>query len=187
MVAAVNAPAALIRRIARRLASQAGYALVSALGISVVLSISGTTAMVYSTENYRSAWSSKADNASFSLSEAALNNAMSVLANPSNNALDPDTLPSTEATASTATYESGTAKWWGVLDRTTAVWTVTGLGLTNNPTGPGAAAVRRKLTARVPVVPTYTPPLNNPVWNYLYAGHTGSTCDQTLNNNISGS
>ena len=30
-------------------------------------------------------------------------------------------------------------------------------------------------------------PLNNPVWNYLYAGHTGSTCDQTLSNNISGS
>jgi hypothetical protein len=39
----------------------------------------------------------------------------------------------------------------------------------------------------VPVIPTYTQPLNNPVWNYLYAGHTGSTCDQTLNNNISGS
>ena len=33
---------------------------------------------------------------------------------------------------------------------------------------------------------TLTQPLNNPVWNYLYAGHTGSTCDQTLNNNISG-
>src|SRR5919108_1466232 len=37
------------------------------------------------------------------------------------------------------------------------------------------------------VISTYTQPLNNPVWNYLYAGHTGSTCDQTLNNNISGS
>ena len=182
----MDAPAALIRRIARRLAGQAGYALVLAIGCSVVLGISGTTAMVYSTENYRSAWHSKADDSSFSLSEAALNNAMAVLANPSNNALDPDTLPSTEATASSVTYENGTAKWWGVLDRAAAVWTVTGLGLTNNPTGAGAAVVRRKLTARVPVIPTYSQPLNNPVWNYLYAGHTGSACDQTLNNNISG-
>jgi hypothetical protein len=32
-----------------------------------------------------------------------------------------------------------------------------------------------------------TQPKNNPVWDYLYAGHTGSACDQTLNNNISGS
>ena len=33
-------------------------------------------------------------------------------------------------------------------------------------------------------MPTLTQPKNNPVWDYLYAGHTGSACDQTLNNNI---
>jgi hypothetical protein len=38
----------------------------------------------------------------------------------------------------------------------------------------------------VPITPVYTQPLNNPVWNYLYSKNTGSTCDQTLNNNISG-
>ena len=37
------------------------------------------------------------------------------------------------------------------------------------------------------MTPSLTQPLNNPVWDYLYAGHTGSTCDQTLNNNINGS
>ena len=46
--------------------------------------------------------------------------------------------------------------------------------------------VTRTLEATVTVTPTTTQPLNNPVWNYLYAGHTGSTCDQTLNNNING-
>jgi hypothetical protein len=155
------------------------------MGILVVLTISGTTLMVYSTQNTRSTTRSKTDETSFSLSEAALNNAMAVLSNPSNNALDPDALPSTEATASSAPYENGTAKWYGILDRASAVWTVTALGIYDNPAA-GSAQVRRKLTAKVPVTPTYTQPLNNPVWNYLYSGHTGSTCDQTLNNNISG-
>src|SRR5436309_12826050 len=50
-----------------------------------------------------------------------------------------------------------------------------------------SGTVTRTLEATVTVTPTITQPLNNPVWNYLYAGHTGSTCDQTLNNNISGS
>ena len=174
-------------RLSRRLRLQDGLALPLALGITLVLTISVSTLAYYSTTNSRSVSQSKDDSRSFSLSESGLANAMAVLANPTNNALDQDTLPSSEATASSATYENGTAKWWGVLDRSAAVWTVTAIGLTNNPTGSGVAQVRRKLTARVSIQPTYTQPLNNPVWNYLYSGHTGSTCDQTLNNNISGS
>ncbi len=174
-------------RLSRRLRLQDGLALPLVLGITVVLTISVSTLAYYSATNSRSVSRSKDDTRSFSLSESGLANAMAVLSNPSNNALDPDTLPSTEATASSATYENGTAKWWGVLDRSAAVWTVTALGLSKNPTGSGVAEVRRKLTARVSIQPTYTQPLNNPVWNYLYSGHTGSICDQTLNNNISGS
>jgi Tfp pilus assembly protein PilX len=174
-------------RLSRRLRLQDGLALPLALGITVVLAISVSTLAYYSATNSRSVSQSKDDSRSFSLSESGLANAMAVLANPTNNALDPDTLPSSEATASSATYENGTAKWWGVLDRSAAVWTVTAIGLTNNPTGSGVAQVRRKLTARVSIQPTYTQPLNNPVWNYLYSGHTGSTCDQSLNNNITGS
>jgi hypothetical protein len=169
----------------KMLRKQEGTALAMVVGILVVLTISGTTMMVYTSTNTKSASRSKTDEGSFSLSEAALNNAMAVLSNPTNNALDPDALPNTEATASTATYENGTAKWYGTLDRPNAVWTVTALGINNSPSG--GAQVRRKLTARVPVTPTYSQPLNNPVWNYLYAGHTGSTCDQSLNNNITGS
>ena len=164
---------------------QEGTALVMVMGIIVVLTISGTTMMVYSSQNTRSSARSKVDETSFSLSEAALNNAMAVLSNPTNNALDPDILPNTEANASSVAYENGTAKWYGVLDRSTAVWTVTGLGIYNNPTA-GTAQVKRRLTARVPVVPTLTQPLNNPSWNYIYATHTGSACDQTMNNNVGG-
>jgi hypothetical protein len=174
-------------RLRRLFSKQDGFALIMVVGVLGVLTIAGTTMMVYTTSNTRITQRSKSDESSFSLSEAALNNAMSVLANPTNNALDPDVLPSTEATASSVAYENGTAKWYGVLDRSTAVWTITALGLYNNPAGPGTAQVRRKLTAKVPVVPTYTQPLNNPSWNYIYATHTGSACDQTFSNNVGGS
>jgi Tfp pilus assembly protein PilX len=173
--------------IPRLLRLQHGLALPLALGIIIVLTISGGSLIYYSTANARSASGSDSNQKAFSLSEAALNNAMAVLANPTNNALDPDTLPKTEATASSAQYEDGTAKWWGVLDRAEAEWTVSAVGVYNSPTGPAAAQVQRKLTAQVPVQPNYLQPLNNPVWNYLYAGHIGSTCDQTFSNNISGS
>src|SRR5687767_12824006 len=133
-----------VMNLLRLFRKQDGTALVVVMGVLAVLTISGTTMMAYTSQNTKTASRSKVDEHSFSLSEAALNNAMAVLSNPTNNALDPDLLPATEATASAAVYENGTAKWYGVLDRNTAVWTVTGLGLYNNPSG--SAQVRRKLT-----------------------------------------
>lgn len=171
----------------RLLRKQDGTALVMVMGVLAVLTISGTTMMVYTSHNTKSASRSKVDETSFSLSEAALNNAMAVLSNPTNNALDPDLLPSTEATASSLAYENGTAKWYGTLDRSTAIWTITALGIYDNPTGSGAAQVKRKLTAKVPVTPNFAQPNNNPAWNYIYARATGSTCDVNLANNLSGS
>jgi len=161
-------------------------AAIMVLGILAVLTIAGSTMMFYTTSNTRNVARSKVDETAFSLSEAALNNSMSVLANPVNNALDSDVLPSTEATASSVTYENGTAKWYGTLDRAAAVWTITALGIYNNPAGPGTAQVRRKLTAKVPVTPSLTQPLNNPAWDYMYSTQVGSTCDESLNNNVSG-
>jgi hypothetical protein len=162
-------------------------ALPMALGIVTVLSISVGTLTYYSASNARTVSESKDDTRSFSLSESAFASAMAILNNPSNNALDPDVLPSSEATASSAAFEGGTAKWWGTLDRATAVWTITALGLYNNPTGSGTAQIRRKLTAKVPVTPNNTQPNNNPAWNYIYARATGSACDVNLANNLSGS
>src|SRR6266536_1547416 len=117
----------------RFLRRQDGIALIISMGVLSMLTITGTTVMVYTTSNTKTSELSRSNERSFSLSEAALNDAMAVLANPGNNALDPDTLPSNEATASSAEYEDGTAKWWGVLDRGAAVWTVSALGLYDNP------------------------------------------------------
>jgi hypothetical protein len=170
----------------RLLKDQSGIALVMSVGMIAVLSIVGTTTLVYTTSNARSGVLSKDNERAFSLAEAGLNNAMAVLSLPTNNALDSTLLPSTEATASSAAYEGGTSKWYGTLDRAAAMWTITSLGLYDNPTGMGLAQVRRKLVAKVPIIPTNTQTNNNPAWNYIYARATGSTCDVTLNNNLSG-
>jgi hypothetical protein len=176
-----------MRFILRQLRREDGVALLMALGTLMVLTISGTTMIVYSSSNARTSAISKTDAASFSLSEAAFANAMSILSNPANDSLDPRTLPSSEATATSMAYETGTAKWYGVLDRGERVWTVTALGLHNNPTGPTSAPVRRKLTAKIPVYPVYTQSTENPAWNWIYSRRTGNTCDMTVNNAINGS
>ena len=167
-----------------RLKAQTGTALVMSVGVLAVLTIAGTTAMAYSTSNSRMASRSKADELAFSLSEAGLNNAMAVLANPDNNALDEDLLPHTEATASSTNYEGGTAKWYGTFNWDKLAWNLTAIGLQTNPTGAGQ--VRRILTAEVPVQVMNTQDNNTPAWNYIYARATGSPCDVTLSNNLSG-
>jgi hypothetical protein len=173
-------------RLTRLLRREEGSALLIAMGTLTVFAIVGTTLTYYTTRNAASAGYSKQDTRSFSLSEAGLANAVAVLSNPTNNALDSTMLPSSEATSASATYDSGTAKWWGVLDRSTAVWSIYAVGLNNNPTGAGTAQVRRKLSAKVPVTPNNTQPSNSPAWNYIYARATGNTCDVTLSNNLSG-
>jgi hypothetical protein len=177
----------MLRRLRKILRREDGIALVMSIGFMAVLSMSGTTLYVYTSANARTGAVSKQNELSFSLSEAGLNNALAVLSNPSNNALDPALLPSSEATAVSAPFEGGTAKWWGTLNLNTATWTIEGLGIHDNPTGYGIATVRRKLSATVGVNPTQTQPNNNPAWNYIYAKQTGQTCDVTVSNNLSGS
>jgi hypothetical protein len=135
------------------------------------------------------------------VAEGGINNVMAVLNLPTNNALDPETLPkctnnekkySDPAADRTntsswrhSTIDGGTVDWCGTLVRKDALWYVTSIGNARNPNRT-STNVTRTLEATVTVTPTTTQPLNNPVWNYLYAGHTGSTCDQSLNNNIAG-
>src|SRR5205085_1285743 len=137
----------------------------------------------------------------FALAESGINNAMAILNLPANNALDPDVLPKcttnstkysdpTAIRTSTSTWLHGTyagsnVDYCGTLIRASALWYLTSIGNTRNP-NKASGTVTRTLEATVTVTPTITQPLNNPVWNYLYAGHTGSTCDQELKNNING-
>ena len=196
----------------RVIGDESGIALVMALGILVVMSIMVVTVIDYTSGNQRSANYSKTRVTAFDASDAGMNDALAVLNLPTNNALDPDILPACHtANPDTTTpgttnptwfgsqtnfraltswsshvYGSATSYWCGDFDKPNAQWFLWSTGSLRNPTGPSAAKVTKRLAAVVTVQPTLTQPKNNPVWDYLYAGHTGSACDQTLNNNITG-
>ena len=173
-------------------------ALVLALGVLVALSATSVAVIDYTSANSRSASGSKQRQKAFSLGEAGINNAMSVLLLPSNNALDPCLLrpqppdPVCEVVHGAgygpfvSTYEDGTVSWYGVLDQMNAVWKLTSTGKMRNTTGPRAKAVVRTLSARVPVVPTNTQPANNQSWNYIMSTGTGDPdlCDMEIGNTV---
>lgn len=145
----------------RRLRGQVGFALPMVIGISLVLGITGTTAMVYSTENVKSASSSKAEERAFSLAEAGLNYAYATLYN----AQDP-TMPGAVPVRN-QTVENGTVTWWGTLDATTNTWTLTGRGRIPNPAG--GVDVIRTIRGRASLQATEVGSANNAIWNYIYA------------------
>jgi hypothetical protein len=109
---------------------------------------------------------------------------MSVLGLPTNNALDPTLLPNSEPATGT-TYATGTSKYWGTLNTTTAVWTIYGKGIVRNPIV-GSASATRLIQANVAVTSSLTQPLNASAWNYIYAWRTGTAggCDEVLVNSV---
>src|ERR1041385_1316514 len=165
----------LVRRLPR---CERGFVLPLTLGISTVLAIVGTTAITYTTSGARTASRSTADQKAYALAEAGVNDAMAVLSLPANNALDPYLLPPT-----TVSYEGGTVTYSGTLD-TSGTWSITSTGLMRNPTGGNTSPVRRTLGVNVGVDASYSQPLNNMAWNYIWAKATGSTCDMTIGQSV---
>jgi hypothetical protein len=106
----------------RRLGGESGMALVMALGITVALSIAGTSVAYYTVSNSHQSVRSKAHNNAEALAEAGLNDALSILncasadpnnaacANPPKLANDSTLLPSTQIT-----LDGGTATYSGTL------------------------------------------------------------------------
>ena len=144
------------------------------IGVSLVLTITGTTAMIYSTGNVRAAATSKADERAFSLAEAGLNNAYSTLYNASDPTM-PGAVPQRSENA-----EGGTITWWGTLDTQTNVWTLTGRGSLPNPAG--GVDVIRTIRGRASIQSTSVGTANNAIWNYIYA-EAPTTCT-TLSNSV---
>jgi hypothetical protein len=166
------------------------------LGVMSAVSMSAVTIAVYTSGNGRSGASSATRDAASLLAESGVNDALSVIFNPSNNPMNPylfcsagEALP---CAARTSTYGGHTVSWTGTLDQTAnpAVWTVRGTAGLPNPDGPNLAPVSRTLTAQVPVHSSFAMHLTNPVWNYVYVYGTGdpSGCDyQQINNSTMGS
>jgi len=175
----------MLKSLGNRLREEHGIALVLALMIMTVLTIVTGTAIYYTTQSEHQSSYSKASDGAYRLAEAGLNNAMAVLGGSQTNALQQSTLPSTQATASSKTYTSGTAKWWGVFNSTTRQWQLYGQGIVTNPNS-NSSAVMRTVSATVNVTYSYNQPVNAQAWNYIYiSGTCGSTCcDTTLSNNV---
>ena len=176
-----------LRRLLRR---QDGITLVMAVGILGVLTVSGTTLIYYSSTNARSVSYSTANASAYDLAESGINEMMSILSKPDNNALNKYLLgeqTNGTVTHTTHTYQGGTVEWYGTLTQSvngSSMWSLTSIGKVANPTGASVSQVTRTLTAKVPVVPTYTQPLNNPAWNFIYSRGTGQTCDMTIQQSV---
>jgi hypothetical protein len=175
-----------LRRLLRR---QEGITLIMAIGILGVLTMTGTSLIYYSSTNARSAEYADDKSSAYDLAEAGINEMMSILSRPENNALNQYLLgyqANGTVVHTTHTYDRGTVEWWGTLAQSagTSTWSLTSVGSIKNPTGSTAAAAARTLTAKVPVIPTYTQPLNNPAWNFIYSRATGNTCDMTIQNSV---
>ena len=168
----------------RRLRSEDGIALVMALMTMTILTIVATTTIYYTTSSQHGSSYSKASDAAYRLAESGVNNAMATLGYSSANALSSSALPGTEASASSQTYATGTAKWWGTLNSSTKVWTIYGKGFVTSPVGAGSQ-VTRTLSATMQVTYSYNQPVNAQAWNYIYLTNTGGSnvCDVTLSNN----
>jgi hypothetical protein len=172
----------------RRLVEERGIALVTALGVLFVLSLTLTSLIYYTGTNSRTSARERADQQARALAEAGINNALAVLSNaddPGQASLLPDGSNARPAIAKA--YERGTARWSGVLvDDMNAgwYWTLTAVGTVKNPTGPSATEVRRTVTARVSLRSPESTALITPIWNWVYSGRTGNVCDMTIDQSV---
>jgi hypothetical protein len=147
-------------------------ALIVALGISVVLGVTGTTAVAYSTQNQTSSARSKADRSAQSLAEAGLARAYSTLFQSGT-----PTMPSAVPDM-TIPMNGGTVRYYGLLSGQT--WTLVGVGKVPNP---GAAGeVVRTARGKATVGSAQQGTANNAVWNYVYVDST-DTC-MPLDNSV---
>jgi Tfp pilus assembly protein PilX len=189
----------------KRLRDESGIALIMALMVMFVLTITTTTVIFYTTSNQHSSQLSLTRDGSYRLAEAGINNAMAVLGSPpdiatgiGNNALDPNVLcglpgktyVSTSPCTVKDTYANGYVQWSGVLSiiSGTATWTLTSTGyVVNTNVNGGGTYSTKTLTVKVAVHPTLTQPLNTPVWNYIYAtkpASTPPTCDENVTQSV---
>jgi Tfp pilus assembly protein PilX len=178
----------------RRFSDERGQSLVLALLVMTFLAVSLGTVMFFTAGNQRTSNYQKTVQIASSLADAGVNNAVSVLANPSNSgclligAGCTAPLPASATAQTTKTYNGSTVTWWGTLGTApdnSKVWTVHGQASVPNPTGPNAAPVIKQVSAQVRV---NAPPSNNfqvGVWNTVYSPLGPTTgCDTSLGQGV---
>jgi hypothetical protein len=195
----------------RLLADERGIALVVALGILVVLTILGTSVFSYSTINAHSTRLSQERSTAWTIAEAGVSQAYSILGNPTNDVRKAGLLtctgvsctPCGSASCFTTTVPGGYALWSGRLvpsavpdarscvdpndaaydPSTCPYWIVTSTGYVRNPDASTSAS--KTAIVKVTLTPTPLPPLDARAWNQIMATHPPSAvgvCDETINN-----
>jgi type II secretory pathway pseudopilin PulG len=167
----------------RRTLNEEGMALIMALAVLVVLGILGMVITTYTTSGQKTASRSSAGVSAYSFAEAGINNAMSLLAKPTNamGGVGVDLLPRT-----TKYYDRGSVTWQGTwVPAPSNTWKIKSTGTIPNPIN-GSPPVTRTITVSVKVRPKTMQPTNNPAWNYIIATRTSTPkgCDQSLNNSV---
>jgi Tfp pilus assembly protein PilX len=180
-----------LRQLRLKLSSERGFALVLALGITIVLSMTVVTVVEATASNSRSSVQARNRVSARALAEAGINLAASVIrtsTTPTYSGL----LPST-----TTTYDGGSVTWSGTLDDSQpnvscpnhlACWLVTATGTVRNPYG--NSSTTQTLTAKVPLDAVYSQKLVNNVYDYVFVYGTNDPdgCDfQNANNSTFGS
>jgi hypothetical protein len=180
-----------MKRLRQLLGEEHGFALVIALGVTIVFSMTVVTVIESATSNSRSSDRSRGRVSAYSLAEAGLNNASSILTK--RNAYDPHLLhpqssyqpsdcaspPANPSGAETLgntcepyvfTYDGGTATMWGWFDAANTDWYVTSIGEVRNAFG--GAPTKRTLTAKIHI--RAQPSQDNYVtaWNYVFVKDT---------------
>jgi hypothetical protein len=170
------------------LRDERGFSLVFTMLTLLVTSVTLTAVIQFTTQNSRHSGRSHDDQVAYALAEAGLANGAAVLSLPSNDALDPSVLPTSEPDPANpahanyiGAYEGGTSKWWGVL--TGHQWLIHGVGIVTDPTG-RTAPVRREVTSTIRIMPSLRQELNSNAWNFMFAKNTAGACDVTLSNSV---
>jgi Tfp pilus assembly protein PilX len=170
-------------RLRADLARENGMALIVALGTLLVVGVTGTTLLYYTSANTRSSSYSRASGASFQLAEAGLHEALAVLSNqPTNDPANPALLATR-----TSTYSTGSVTWGGTYDTANAKWTITSTGRVANPANVPPSEATRTITAKVPIRPVATQQMAVESWNYLFSYGTGDPdgCDMDTLSSVS--
>jgi Tfp pilus assembly protein PilX len=191
----------MLKRLIRLKQDERGFALVIALAVTVVFSMTVITVIESASSNSRSSDMSKNRVSAYDLAEAGISNVNALLAakNPYDQHLlhpqgtyqpadcaNPPANPTGAAllgnTCSPLVYtlDGGTATVWGWLDTSTANWTITSTG-----------TVTRNAFASVPATKTLTVVVHirarasqqnvTPAWNYVFVKDlTSNVCNITL-------
>lgn len=174
-----------MRKIAARLRDEQGMALLLALGMLIVLSISAATLIAFSSSNSRSTGLQNSDGLAYNYAEGALNSALAVLnywdsGTMTNNASDATLLgcnaAGTSCTPRTIPFDKGHGEFYGTYSATQSKWTITASGFAKNASG--AADITKRIVATVPVTWSNTQPANASAWNYIYSTRVpGAGCE----------